>query len=111
MLTFLEPIASSSPEWVVLLTLISVVLPMLILPMMLAGLVVAKLKKRTRVYLRFMYLFLPWLPFAALAGLFIMSLSNLLLGSFIALIFIAVRVYFIYEQSDSNGLQDSLKAC
>ncbi|MRI35493.1 hypothetical protein EOPP23_21265 [Endozoicomonas sp. OPT23] len=108
MLTTLQQFASTSPDWLVLLALVSAIMPLMIMPLFLVGLFGANKQNRTRAYMRFMYLFLPWLPFASLAGLFIMSLSNPLLGSAIAACFIAVRLYFIYVNAERNGLRNSL---
>ena len=110
MLTTLQHFASTSPDWVVLLAFVLAIMPLMMLPLFLLGLFGAKTKNRTRAYLRFMYLFLPWLPFAALAGLFIMNLSNAFLGSIITACFIAVRLHFIYVNAKRNGLKDCLAA-
>ena len=104
MLTSFEQLLIGSPDWLVLLTLISVVLPLSILPVTVMGLFGAKSCNKTRAYLRLLYLMLPWVPFAALAGAFIMSLSNLLLGMVIGLIFVVVRLYFVFMNSAHNGL-------
>ena len=100
--------ANSSPEWLVLLILLSCILPMILLPFTALGMFRAKVRNRIRAWMRFLYLFLPWLPFAGLAGLYIMSLSNMLLGSLIALVFVAVRLYFIHARASSNGLQAAM---
>lgn len=104
MLTSFEQFLIGSPDWLVLLTLISVVLPLTILPVAVMGLFGAKTSNKTRTYLRLLYLMLPWVPFAALAGAFIMSLSNLLLGMVVGLIFVVVRLYFVFMNSAHNGL-------
>ena len=104
MLASFEQFLIDSPDWLVLLTLISVALPLTILPVTVLGLFGAKSCNKARAYLRLMYLMLPWIPFAALAGAFIMSLSNLLLGVAIGLIFVVVRLYFVFMNSTRNGL-------
>lgn len=108
MLTTLQQFASTSPDWLVLLVLVLAIMPLMILPLFSLGLFGANNQNKTRAYMRLMYLLLPWLPFASLAGLFIMGLSNALLGSVIAACFIAVRVHFIYMNAERNGLKDSL---
>ena len=105
MLVSFEQFLIGSPGWLVLLTLISCVLPLSLLPVTLLGLFRAKSRNKTRTYLRLMYLMLPWVPFAALAGAFIMSLSNLALGMLVALVFVVVRLYFVFANSSDNGLQ------
>ena len=104
MLTSFEQFLIGSPDWLAVLTLISVVLPLTLLPVAVLGLFGTKACNKKRAYLRLLYLMLPWVPFAALAGAFIMSLSNLLLGMVIALIFVVVRLYFVFMNSGNNGL-------
>ncbi|AMO58804.1 hypothetical protein EZMO1_4917 [Endozoicomonas montiporae CL-33] len=110
MLASFEQFLIGSPDWLVLLTLISAILPLTILPVTVLGLFSAKSCNKPRAYLRLMYLMLPWIPFAALAGAFIMSLSNLLLGMVIGLIFVVVRLYFVFMNSASNGLNAAAAA-
>ena len=107
MLTTFQQFASSSPDWLTLLILLCAVLPLLILPLAFLGLLGANHRNKVRAYMRFSYLFLPWLPFAALAGAFIMSLSNALLGSLVMLCFVGVRIYFILANAGNNGLKNN----
>lgn len=105
MLASFEQFLTGSPDWLVLLTLISCALPLSMLPVTLLGLFRARSCNKTRAYLRLLYLMLPWVPFATLAGAFIMSLSNLTLGIFVALAFVGVRLYFVFANSGNNGLR------
>ena len=105
MLASFEQFLIGSPDWLVLLTLIICALPLSLLPVTLLGLFRAKSGNKTRAYLRLLYLMLPWVPFAALAGAFIMSLSNLALGMMVALVFVVVRLYFVFVNSGNNGLR------
>ncbi|WP_062260043.1 hypothetical protein [Endozoicomonas arenosclerae] len=109
MLMTLQNLLGQSPEWMALLVLIAAVLPLILLPAVFLGLLGARQKNKVRAYLRFMYLFLPWLPFAALAGLYMMSVANITLGLITGLAFVAVRLYFVFANASNNGLNASLR--
>ena len=100
----LEQFLMSSTDWVALLTLTGAVLPVVILPVVVLGYFRARSCNKTRVYLRLLYLMLPWLPFAALAGAFMMSVSSLIPGILVATVFVLVRLYFVFANSNHNGL-------
>ncbi|MGI9279200.1 MAG: hypothetical protein ACR2PX_06170 [Endozoicomonas sp.] len=110
MLMTIQNLLNQSPEWMALLVLIAAILPLILLPVVFLGLLGARQKQKVRTYLRFLYLFLPWLPFAALAGLYMMSVANIALGVTTGLAFIAVRLYFVFANASNNGLNASLRA-